>query len=132
MKIILTFTSAIAILLLTSCQSAQDSEKAKVEKLTADSQQVIAQAKAALPKVEILEQTDVSESGSTYVVGTARAAESVSYAQLSFGVIDSGGNRIGTAMTNISNLKAGDTWKFKALILQKDAAQVTKPEIIAR
>jgi hypothetical protein len=120
------------IAMLIGCQSAQDAEKAKMQKLTADSQKVIEQAKAALPKIEILDQADVTENGSTYVIGTARASEAVSYAQLSFGVLDSGGNRIGTALTNISNLKAGDTWKFKALILQKEAAQVTKPEIFAK
>jgi hypothetical protein len=129
-KRMILFIPVIAMLM--GCQSAQDAEKAKMQKLTADSQKVIEQAKAALPKIEILDQADVTENGSTYVMGTARASEAVSYAQLSFGVLDSGGNRIGTALTNISNLKAGDTWKFKALILQKEAAQVTKPEIFAK
>jgi hypothetical protein len=126
------YVAIALLLLLTSCQSAQDAENEKVKKLTTDTQAVTEQAKAALPKIEILEQTDVSEGNFTYVVGTARATEAVSYAQLSFAVLDSGGNRIGTAMTNISNLNAGDTWKFKALILQKEAAQVMKPEIFTK
>jgi hypothetical protein len=35
-------------------------------------------------------------------------------------------------MTNISNLKAGETWKFRAIILQQDAAAVERPEIVAK
>jgi hypothetical protein len=125
--------SAIALLILmTGCQSAQDAEKAKTQKLVADSQRVAEQAKATLPKLEVLEQSDVSENGNTYVVGTARATEEISYGQLSFGVLDSEGNRIGTAMANISNLGPGATWKFKALIVQKEAASVSPPEIFTK
>jgi hypothetical protein len=35
-------------------------------------------------------------------------------------------------MANISNLKAGETWRFKAIVFQKDAAEVTRPEIYAK
>ena len=115
-----------------SCQSPQAIEAAKTQRLLDDSHKVAAQARAALGKVEILEQHDVTESGLTYVVGTARASEPVSYAEIDFGVLDSGGNRIGTAIANISNLSPATDWKFKALILQKEADSVLPGVVSAR
>lgn len=41
----------------------------------------------------------------------------LSYAQVTFTLYDADGNQIGTALDNINNLKAGGTWKFKALAL---------------
>ena len=37
------------------------------------------------------------------------------YAQVTFNLYDSEGNQIGTAWTNINNLQAKGTWKFKAV-----------------
>ena len=41
----------------------------------------------------------------------------LSYAQITFTLYDADGNQIGTALDNINNLKAGGTWKFKAMAL---------------
>lgn len=37
------------------------------------------------------------------------------YVQISFNLYDADGNQLGTALDNINNLKAGGTWKFKAM-----------------
>ena len=37
-----------------------------------------------------------------------------SYVQITFDVFDREGNRVGTALDNINNLRSGETWKFKA------------------
>ena len=37
-----------------------------------------------------------------------------SYVQVEFSVYDAAGNNLGTAIDNINNLSAGDTWKFDA------------------
>jgi hypothetical protein len=121
------------IMLLMGCQSSQESEKARVDKAISRSQKVLTETEQSLPKLEILDQTNGYEDGNHYIMGTARARVSVGYAQLTFGVMDSEGNRIDTASTSISNLKAGDTWKFKALLLQPEkAASVTRPIISAQ
>ncbi len=39
----------------------------------------------------------------------------MSYVQVTFNLYDAEGNQIGTALDNINNLKAGGTWKFKAM-----------------
>lgn len=41
------------------------------------------------------------------------------YAQIVFNLYDKDGNSIGMAMDNISNIKAGGTWKFKAMAIEK-------------
>lgn len=37
------------------------------------------------------------------------------YVQITFNLYDADGNQLGTALDNINNLKAGGTWKFKAM-----------------
>lgn len=37
------------------------------------------------------------------------------YVQITFNLYDADGNQLGTALDNINNLKAGGTWKFKAI-----------------
>ena len=37
--------------------------------------------------------------------------------QITFGIYDSDGNKLGTAMDNIAGLGAGETWKFSAIYL---------------
>ena len=40
-----------------------------------------------------------------------------SYVQIEFVCYDKDGNNLGTALDNINNLGAKDTWKFKAMLL---------------
>lgn len=47
-----------------------------------------------------------------------------SYIQIEFAVKDSDGNKLGTAIANISDLKAGDTWKFEAMSFSTDEGQI--------
>lgn len=62
------------------------------------------------------------DSFSYYITGTVtnNTDEEKSYVQIIFNLYDSEGNQIGTAMDNINNLKAGGTWKFKALALESE------------
>lgn len=47
-----------------------------------------------------------------------------SYVQITFAVKDKDGNKLGTAIANINNLKAGETWKFEAMSFSTDEGQV--------
>lgn len=47
-----------------------------------------------------------------------------SYVQITFAVKDSDGNKVGSAVANINNLKAGETWKFEATSFSTDDDQI--------
>lgn len=47
-----------------------------------------------------------------------------SYIQIQFAVKDADGNKLGTAIDNINNLKAGETWKFEATSFSTDEGQI--------
>ena len=52
--------------------------------------------------------------------GTAKntSNHSYSYASVEFSVYDSAGNNLGTALANVNNLGAGDTWRFEAVLFE--------------
>ena len=60
--------------------------------------------------------------GTLYISGTLKndSGEDKSYVQVSFNVFDKEGNLIGTGLDNINHLKAGATWKYKAMCLDAD------------
>ena len=51
------------------------------------------------------------------------------YVQLSFSLFDANGNVVDTAFTNISNLKAGRTWKFEAMFFEDNVTSWELDEI---
>jgi hypothetical protein len=52
-----------------------------------------------------------------YLEGTIKnnTLSTYSYVQVTFGVYDDSGNRVDTALANINNLGAGESWKFEAI-----------------
>lgn len=58
----------------------------------------------------------IREKYSTYFTGIVKnnTDDDMRYAQIEFSLYDKDGNLLGSAWDNISNLKAGGTWKFKA------------------
>lgn len=56
---------------------------------------------------------------SASITGVAKnnTGKNLSYVQIEFSVYDSEGNNLGTAIANINNLGAGDTWRFEATLL---------------
>lgn len=57
---------------------------------------------------------------SYYVTGVLKnnTDSDKSYIQILFSAKDQDGNKIGDALDNVNNLKAGETWKFKAILLE--------------
>ena len=51
------------------------------------------------------------------------------YVQLSFSLFDANGNVVDTAFTNVTNLKAGRTWKFEAMFFEDNVASWELDEI---
>ena len=52
----------------------------------------------------------------TTITGTLRnnCGKDFSYIEVTFKLFDRAGNVVGTALANQTNLKAGETWRFKA------------------
>lgn len=57
--------------------------------------------------------------GSIYVTGILKnnTDRDKGYVQIEIPIYDESGNKLGTAFDNINDLKAGGTWKFKAIFL---------------
>lgn len=66
-----------------------------------------------------------------YIEGTIKnnTDKEKSYVQVTFNLFDKDGNQLGTALANINDLKAGGTWKFKAMGMEKDIAKYELSEI---
>ena len=66
-----------------------------------------------------------------YVTGTIKnnTNKQYAYVQVTFNLYDADGAQIGTAMSNINNLEANGTWKFKALGGTEKAASYKLAEI---
>ena len=69
--------------------------------------------------------------GLVYITGTIKneTNHETSYVQIVFNCLDADGNVIGSAMDNVNFIKAGGTWKFKALILDCNPEDVVSYEL---
>jgi hypothetical protein len=66
-------------------------------------------------------QITQGEYGFTTITGTVKnEGGNLSYAQITFSLLDSSGAQVGSALANINNLRAGGRWKFEAMCLQDD------------
>lgn len=86
------------------------------------------------PAYEVTDVKIEKDEFSTYVTGILKnnTDKEKAYVQISFAVNDKDGNKVGTALDNISNLGAGKTWKFKAIYFgsEKDVKiELENPEI---
>lgn len=56
------------------------------------------------------------EGWETEIIGTIKnnTEKNYSYVSVEFSIYDSSGNNLGTIMTNMNNLDAGETWRFSA------------------
>ena len=53
-----------------------------------------------------------------------------SYVQVEFSLYDKDGNNLGTALTNMNNLAAGETWKFTAESFEWFDVKVTSYKLV--
>ena len=88
-----------------------------------DSSQVTQQENA--PALEILNSKLVKEDYGGYSVqGTAKANKDLTYAEVSVKCYGADGAVIGSYITNMNNLKAGETWNFKVIGPFDDSVRV--------
>lgn len=119
--------------LLTSCGSEPTTSTEKKE----EAQAVEEQAETPAEETEEPEEeakadyeiTDLAVDESDFTPKATgilknNSGKDVSYLQIEFAVKDKDGNKLGTAIANINNLKAGDTWKFEAMSFSTDEGQV--------
>jgi hypothetical protein len=70
------------------------------------------------PKVclELVKKSGSYDEYSTTITGAIKnnCGKSFSYVQVTFKLTDESGAVVGTALANVNNLDAGETWKFKA------------------
>lgn len=60
--------------------------------------------------------------GSVYITGRVvnKSGRNLRYSEIRFALTDKAGAQIGTAWTNITDLRAGATWRFKAHVLDAE------------
>jgi len=73
---------------------------------------------------EVIEQPQLSESSNISIdaVGIVRylGPKPVANGFISFNVFDGKGNRVGTANDMVTNIRIGETWKYKATCFTKE------------
>lgn len=121
---------AIVVIIVLGVIFSPKEEKAKVvDKPTSETSQEEAKEEAKPEEKVAYEITDlkVDDSGFTpKATGILKNNTDTdkSYIQITFAVKDKDGNKLGSAMANINNLKAGDTWKFEAMSFSTDEGQI--------
>lgn len=121
---------AIVVIIVLGVIFSPKEEKAKVvDKPTSETSQEEVKEEAKPEEKVAYEITDlkVDDSGFTpKATGILKNNTDTdkSYIQITFAVKDSDGNKLGSAMANINNLKAGDTWKFEAMSFSTDEGQI--------
>ena len=75
-------------------------------------------SKLEISNVKMVYEYNQTLGYSVKITGTAKNAtkKNYSYASVEYSVYDEDGANLGTALDNINNLAAGDTWKFEATL----------------
>ncbi|MCK9582942.1 MAG: FxLYD domain-containing protein [Endomicrobiales bacterium] len=118
----LTVFIIFAILFLVVVLSSKKSPPPNSGKASLSSNKSITESMSEKPALELKKGWEFvnGKYGNTLISGIVKnnSQKNYSYVQISFGIYDKSGAKIGTAMANINNLRSGGTWKFEASILQ--------------
>lgn len=139
------FVTFIALVSISSAKEARAKEQAQIQsKLEIEKKQAERKAKEVysgaqepeLPAVQLFESEVVFSSGVSVVGNSLKAVENqyfteitgiainryggdLRYAQVEISLYDFTGTRVGSTIANITNLKPGETWRFKAVSFEK-------------
>ena len=66
------------------------------------------------------------------ITGTVlnRRAKNLRYVQVTFGLYDASGAKVGTALANVAGLEAGERWNFRAVTFGKDFTSFKVAELV--
>lgn len=80
------------------------------------------ETEASRPDLEVLSTSDESDGYTRYVVGEIKnnSAKTYSYVQVEIGLYQ-GETLVGSTLDNVTNLEPGQTWSFKALVVDDTA-----------
>jgi hypothetical protein len=83
------------------------------------------------PALEVLEAGVVQEASGRFIAGRVRnnSLGDFRYVQVEFDLFSATGDKVGTAFANVSGLKRGETWAFRAGILHGEAASFRLKEV---
>ena len=106
--------SAIAILVVLGGVGGAMSEGGAVEEVNE-----IVEKEVKVDKYQVEITSGFNDGYALYIEGTVtnNSGRDLSYVQILIPTYDADGNKVGSAMDNINNLKDGETWKFKAIDL---------------
>ena len=106
--------SAIAVLVILGGVGGAMSEGAAVEEVNE-----IVEKEVKVDKYQVEITSGFNDGYALYIEGTVtnNSGRDLSYVQILIPTYDADGNKVGSAMDNINNLKDGETWKFKAIDL---------------
>lgn len=76
--------------------------------------------KLSITNVEIVTEYNEYLGYSAKITGIAKniTKKDFSYVSVEFAVYDASGNNLGTAIDNVNNILAGDTWRFEATLFE--------------
>lgn len=82
-------------------------------------------------KLSVVDHSTTNDGYWTYIVGTVKnnTNRNYSYVQVEINLYDADGNLVNSTLDNINNLEANGTWKFKALVTDKDFATYKIKEV---
>lgn len=119
-KYAIVFLTVFAIMVAVGCTGSNNANNYQSGNSTQATQET------TKPALEILNsQLNKEQYGGYSVTGTAKANRDLSYAEVSVKSYNANGGVIGSYLTNIQNLKAGETWNFKVLGPFDDSVRVT-------
>ena len=124
-KILIGLLLATNIVTMVGCTKTEVIDKKGAEVV----EEAKEKAETKVPKYKVtLEDGTYDSSGfAYYVYGTlTNNKKDVDYIQILIPVYDKNGNKLGDAMDNCNNLKKGETWRFKARVLEDGIAKFGK------
>jgi hypothetical protein len=73
------------------------------------------------------------EGGVRYVMGSAKnmSSRGFRYVQISINLYNDSGVQVGSTIANVNNLAAGDTWAFKAVVIEDGVTRFEIKDITA-
>jgi len=85
----------------------------------------VAQAEEKAPLEIVNSELGKEEYGGYSITGTAKANKDLSYAEVSAKCYGPDGAVLGSYITNMNNLKSGETWNFKIIVPVDSSTRVT-------